>query len=305
MSKKDNNGTLVVTYREDEGEVDRRRLAGVLGAATTMMMLLLIVAFSLGLVGAAMGVGMGGFVANFGSVNADGGVIYPVVGTQAACDNAPQLEASLNGEAVVDDYVEFYKDLPVPGAIAGEVNQEAVRITILSNLSNQNVTAYDLDLRLTALEAEDLVLGDNQSTTPKAVITEFGPNNYSQANPNEDANDSYVDPGTGQQALDSSSGIGTTPEFGINASTGFALKNGTAAAHQVAFNQISVPQVDVAVNFINGSYNSSVNSGPALRVVNPSNRTCSALANASQWDSYKSPGQATSNNGNAGYPSDQ
>jgi len=53
MPKEDKNGTLVVTYREDEGEVDRRRLAGIMGAATTVMMLFLVIALSLGMVGAA------------------------------------------------------------------------------------------------------------------------------------------------------------------------------------------------------------------------------------------------------------
>jgi hypothetical protein len=305
MSKRDtdSNGTLVVTYREDEGEVDKRRLAGILGAATTVMMLLLVITLSLGMVGAAMGVGIGGFVANFGTVDADGGVIYPVVGEQAACDNAPQLEASLSGTATVDRYVEFYKDLPIPSDLSLN-NQDHVRISILSNLSSSNVTAQNLDLRLTALEAEDLVLGDNDTTTPKATIQEFGPNqyNYTTSGTNE-ANASYAPTGAGQNALNGSPAT-QTPEFGINASTGFSLKNGTAAAHQVAFQQISLPQVDVAVNFINSSFNGDSNSGPASRVINPGERTCSALANASQWDSFNSPGVANTTSGNVGYPSD-
>ena len=305
MSKRDtdSNGTLVVTYREDEGEVDKRRLAGILGAATTVMMLLLVITLSLGMVGAAMGVGIGGFVANFGTVDADGGVIYPVVGEQAACDNAPQLEASLSGTATVDRYVEFYKDLPIPQELSLS-NQDHVRITILSNLSSSNVTAQNLDLRLTALEAEDLVLGDNDTTTPKATIQEFGPGQYNTSNStsNYAPNASYAPTGAGQAALNGSP-AGQTPEFGINASTGFRLKNGTAAAHQVAFQQISLPQVDVAVNFINSSYGPS-DSGPASRVINPGERTCSALANASQWDSFNSPGVANTTSGNVGYPSD-
>ncbi len=305
MSKRDtdSNGTLVVTYREDEGEVDRRRLAGILGAATTMMMLLLIVALSLGMVGAAMGVGMGGFVAGFGNVSApDGGVIYPTVGEQAACDNAPQLEASLDGTATIRGYVEFYKDLPLPNALQGTLsNQDSVRITILSNLTDENVQAESLELRLTALEAEDVVLGSNDTSKPESVITEFGPSNYSTGN----ANDSYVDPGTGREALNAS-GKDTTPEFGINAAGGFSLNNGTAATHQVAFQRIELPQVDIAVNFLNSTYNGTTDSGVADRNVTAAERNCQALAEASQPSSFNSPGEAPApdTSDSFGYPSD-
>ncbi|MFP4188257.1 MAG: hypothetical protein ACLFR5_02475, partial [Halobacteriales archaeon] len=159
--------------------------------------------------------------------------------------------------------------------------------------------------RLTALEAENLVLGDNDSSTPKAQIQEFAPSDYNYTTGGSDeANASYAPTGTGADAVDPDSGTDTTPEFGINASTGFSLENGTAAAHQVAFQQISLPQVDVAVNFINDSFDGDTNSGPADRVVNPGDRTCESLANNSQWDSFDSPGESTSNNGNAGYPSD-
>lgn len=301
MPKEDEQGTLVVTYREDEGEVDRRRLAGILGAATTVMFLMLIITLSLGMVGAAMGVGMGGFVASFGNVDSpSGGYIYPVVGEQAACSNAPQLEASLQGTTTVTEYVEFYKDLPVPGAISGTLtNQEAVRITILSNLAGDSVTAENLDLRLTALEAENVTLGAPGAA--KSTITEFGPGEYdSGAN---EANDSYAPTGAGAGAFTGNNAT-YTPEFGINASGGFSLENGTAAAHQVAFEQISLPQVDIAVNFINSTYDGTTDSGPSVRVINPSNRTCTSLAQASQWDSFDSPGNHTGTSGNVGYPSD-
>lgn len=309
MSKKDstdNNGTLVVTYREDEGEVDRRRLAGILGAATTAVMLLLIVTLSLGMVGAAMGVGMGGFVANFGNVSApQGGVIYPTIGEQAACSNAPQLEASLDGDATITNYVEFYKDLPIPSDLS-LTDQENVRITILSNLTDtSNVTANDLDLRLTALEAENVELGSGSG--PKSVITEFGPDEYNYNNTSGDrqANASYAPTGAGAAALNGSSST-NTPEFGINASGGFSLKNGSAATHQVAFQQINLPQVDIAVNFVNNTYNGSNSSGVASRVVEGDNRTCQALAEASQPSSFNSPGEAPDPDpDNAyGYPSD-
>jgi len=304
--RKDKNGTLVVTYREDEGEVDRRRLAGILGAATTTMVVLLIVTFSLGMVGAAMGVGMGGFVANFGNVSApDGGVIYPVVGEQAACSDAPQLEASLDGDATITNYVEFYKDLPIPSQLSLS-DQDHVRITILSDLTDtDNVTANDLDLRLTALEAEDVVLGDD--TGPKSVITEFGPGEYNYNNSSGDrqANASYAPAGSGAAALEENN-ASTTPEFGINASGGFSLKNGTAAAHQVAFQTINLPQVDIAVNFVNSTYNGSNSSGVASRNVAPTDRTCQALAEASQPSSFNSPGEAPDPNtdNTFGYPSD-
>jgi len=302
MSKKD--GTLLIKYREDEGEVDSRRLAGMLGAATTVMLLFVIVAFSLGMVGAALGVGIGGLVANFGQVDADqGGIIYPTIGDQAACADAPQLEASLEGEAVVNEYVEFYKDLPLPtGATWG--NAENVRITILSDLDGeggtQNVTAQELDLRLTALEAEDVVIG-NASDNQKAVIQEFSPDNYSTS---DEANDSYAPSGAGNFSDGASS---TTPEFGIDANGGFSLVNGSAVAHQVAFDQISLPAIDLAVNILNSSHDYANDSGPINRSVAPSDRNCEDLANESSAESVESPGVAGSSGvgSSAGYPSDQ
>jgi hypothetical protein len=160
MSKRDtdSNGTLVVTYRDDEGEVNKRRLAGILGAATTAMMAMLIVVFSLGMVGAAVGVGIGGFVADFGQVNAtdtDGATIYPVLAEQPACESAPQLNADINGEVQIGEYVEFRKDLPLPSSAF--TNGQIARITIVSDVDpigpgNNTISADNLDLRLTALK---------------------------------------------------------------------------------------------------------------------------------------------------------
>lgn len=288
MSKEDGKGTLVVTYREDEGEVDRRRLAGVLGAATTVMMLILIVALSLGMVGAALGVGMGGFVASFGNVQStDGGTIYPVLGEQPACEEAPQLKASLRGTAEITEHVAFYKDLPAPGVL----NVSTVRINIVSELDGgANVTADNLDLRLSALAADELVLDSTANSSADVKISEYREAVNGSAG-NTAASDSYgVDSNNNPQTLRNASAVSSNVEFGITIpkNSDIIIDNGTSAAHQVAFETISVPGVDLFITMGNESDFTSApgDTGIDDRSVGPAERVCSALANASSPDTY-------------------
>jgi len=285
MPEKDNNGTLVITYREDEGEVDRRRLAGVLGAATTAMMTLLIVAFSLGMVGAALGVGMGGFVASFGNVEAnDGGTIYPVLGEQPACEEAPQLKASLRGEAEISEHVAFYKDLPAPGVL----NVSTVRINIVSNLSDSpNVTANNLDLRLSALAADSLELNSSDNNSADVKISEY----REAVNGSTDATASYgVDSNNDPLTLRNESALSDNVEFGISIPRDgdVIIENGTSAAHQVAFESITVPGVDLFITMGNESDFTSApgDTGIKDRSVGSTERFCDALANDSSPDTY-------------------
>jgi len=290
MSKKDTDkvdGTLTVTYREDDGEVDRRRLAGIMGAATTAMMVLLIVTFSLGMVGAALGVGLGGFVADFDQVETtDNASIYPVLGEQAACEQAPQLEAKLAGTSNITSTnastpaVEFFKDLPLP---AGDFySGDYARVTIAGNeVDGSPITAKNLELRLTALEADVLDLGEGN-------IAEFstdtaGPNpEDSYATEQALGNESNI---TADSAVGSGDFQGET-EFGIDASS-FTIESGTAAAHQVAFDGITLGSVNLGVQILNDTDNAVVDPGT------PGDTDCKALSDYAEFDDQPYTGENT------------
>ena len=281
-----------VTYTrpKDEGEVDKRRFAGVMGVAGTAAMIGLVTFFSIGMVGAALGVGIGGFVANFEQVaynqttvdaadpteNANA-QIYPVLGSQPACQNAPQLEASLTGQANITGGVEFFKDLPLPANFGNSGNSFA-RVSIIGAAPSGNpITVDDLNLRLTALKTPELSLSD-------AEIKEFGPGSsgYNDTG-STDAEDSFAPSGEGTVGTDAGSDPANTPEFGINASSFVLPKGGSAATHQVSFDQISLTDLDLAVTIID---NSTPATGPTPRVVNPEDRTCTALAEASNTNDF-------------------
>ncbi len=282
MSKEDGKGTLVVTYREDEGEVDRRRLAGIMGAATTVMMLFLVIALSLGMVGAALGVGMGGFVASFGNVDVDvegdSGSIYPVLGDQPACDEAPQLMANLQGTAEVTEHVAFFKDLPAPAA----VDVDTVRINIVADeIDEGDVEIDNLELRLSALSAAQLDIDaeDADDDVDISEFTDFGDDNG-------DAQDSYgVDDGD-VQSLNADE-LSDNVEFGIAIpeDSNVVIDDGLAAAHQVSFESITLPNVDLFITMDDdGQFEGET--GVEDRSVAPADRVCSELAAESGPESY-------------------
>jgi hypothetical protein len=272
-----------VTYTrpKDEGEVDKRRFAGIMGVAGTVAMIALISFFSIGMVGAALGVGIGGFVANFEQVTYNdttatdpNAQIYPVLGAQAACDSAPQLEASLKGDAQISGGVEFFKDLPLPSSPGFDTDSFA-RISIIGAAPSSNpITITDLDLRLTALESPELKLSD-------ANIREFAPSDYNNGTNSEGA--SYAPSGQGTVGSSAGATQSNTPEFGINASSFVLPQGGIAAAHQVSFQSISLTNLDLAVNIIN---NSTPAVGPTPRVVDPEQRTCGALGDESRSNAF-------------------
>jgi len=302
MSEKD--GQLLITYREQEGEVDRRRLAGMLGAATTVMLLFVIVAFSLGMVGAALGVGLGGFVANFDQVQTNNTAsIYPVLGEQAACETAPQLQAALNDDVEIigtdgtTPAVEFFKDLPLPDSFNN--GDEFARITITGNGSLDNpIQASNLDLRLTALEANELALGDKAGDAANTSGTNFdftGVENASIAEMNVDGASNPEDVYAENESTDSENDpvpIGPTTtldnfedqtEFGISGE-GFVIDQGTAAAHQVTFDGINLQGVNLAVQILNGSTGSGEVTNAVLDPTTPSSTDCEALSDHAELD---------------------
>jgi hypothetical protein len=270
--------TVTYTRPKDEGKVDKRRFAGILGLASTVMMIGLISFFSIGMVGAALGVGIGGFVADFEKVNYNdttvgstaNAQIYPVLGTQAACENAPQIEASLEGTAELAGNVSFFKDLPLPST--NFTTARMARVGIVASSGANPIQATDLDLRLSALEAQSLELTD-------ADIKEFGPSSYDVAG---NAEDSYAPSGAG--VLDGTGNTTETPEFGIDARN-FSVTNGVAATHQVSLSSISLSNLDLFVAIDDKSdFGGGTGPGPVERVVEPSNRTCASLAQVSSSD---------------------
>ncbi|MCX2818474.1 hypothetical protein EGH25_03785 [Haladaptatus sp. F3-133] len=276
------------TRPKDEGEVDKRRFAGIMGLAGTAMAVALVTFFSIGMVGAAMGVGIGGFVANFEEVSYDGGnaQIYPVIGSSAACDNAPQLQASLAGSgndaAELIGGVEFFKDLPLPEAATFNEDDFA-RITIIGN-GTDGIQVEDLNLRLSALETEELSLDS-------ADIQEFGPGSYSDSSNDTTADGSYVLPETSGNITDADSGVQSTAEFGIEADSFNLPQGGTAAVHQVSLGSITLDEVNIAVQILNESEDTE--NGPVTRVVNPTERSCDGLADASTSSNFTNVNNAT------------
>ena len=223
---RDPSETIVLTYRE-EGVIDRRRLSGILGAATTLLLLLLIVALSLGAIGAA-GVGIGGFVVEFSDVTAPSGSVYPAIAQQSNCEAAPQLTATLNGQAVIQDYFRVTKGIPLPGNTI-----DGVSVDILSEAGNgTNITAQDLELRLVHLKTQAIVLQN-------ATISEYNVETPSGEEPSP--SQSYID------VSDSNSNdfneVGT--EFAIDAPGGFALRNGSAVVYHIAFGDIQINDIGV------------------------------------------------------------
>lgn len=275
MTDKEQEQKVTYTRPKDEGEVDKRRFAAIMGAAGTATVIALITFFSVGMVGAAMGVGIGGFVANFEEVSYNDGnaSIYPVLGSQAACENAPQIEASLGGDATLIGGVEFFKDLPLPSSSTFG-NDRFARVSIVGNGSNGGITVTDLDLRITALETPTLNLTD-------ADIKEFDPTEYNTTA--DDAAASYAPSGEGvvNSSATGFSNATRVPEFGIEANSFNLPKGGTAATHQVSLGSIDLDDLNLFVQILNESENTGTSNGSVARVVNPSDRTCQALAQAS------------------------
>jgi hypothetical protein len=271
------------------GRTSKGRLGAAMAVASTLSVVALVSFFSVGMVGAAMGVGFGGFVANFDSVNAtSGGEIFPVLADQAACDNAPQLQAALDGTAELDDGVEFFKDLPLP---TGFGDADFARVSIVASAGANPIQVEGLDLRLTALEADSLTLED-------ADVREYGPSDYDDGSAGVAVDGSYIDTSNGfhvdspdgptvynnsdDRVTNPDTGVQSTTEFGINASGGFSLENGTAAAHMVTFGSINLRDLDLFVQILDESANDdTAANGSLARVVNPTERTCEALADRS------------------------
>lgn len=219
----DEPNTVTLTYQE-EGSIDRRRLSGVLGAATTFLLLLLIVALSLGAVG-AVGVGIGGFVIEFSDVTAPTGSVYPALAQQSECDSAPQIMATLDGQSRIQGYFQITKGIPVPGSAV-----DGVSVDILSEArNNSSINAENLDLYMTALSSSRLTLGDMR-------IYERGPSD----NGTVPLQDLYA------ESDENTSAEAFRPGFTVDSAGGFAVLNGRAVVYQIAFDNIEIGTISVS-----------------------------------------------------------
>lgn len=256
------------TDEDDEpvpGHIPRKRLAAVLGASSTVFVITAITFIGVGTVlGASLGPGIGGFVASFEEVDYQDGdaEIYPVLGEEPACDEAPQLEANLDGTTHLSGQVQFYKDLPLPDAFEEE---QIARLSIVADSGEDSIEVEDLNLRLTALNAEQLIFDATQ-------IREFGPDDY--AGESDDANYSFATPGEG--SLNPDDPRENVPEFGIDATSFILPDGGSAAAHQVSLGSIDLKNLNL---YIAIGDKSDFNN-PVERVVEPTERDCEALANS-------------------------
>ncbi len=249
--------------KKPQGEYSKKRLAGVAGLASTLLVIALVSFLSVGMVGAALGVGIGGFVANFDDVEYNDGdaEIYPVLGEQPACDEAPQIEANLGGEATLNDGVEFMKDLPLPESAFDA--DDFARITIVAD-AGDGIQVDDLTLRLTALETANLSLSE----------ADIGENAYGQGDLDDEteAADAYSDTDTGASGA----------EFGIEADSFNLPEGGSAAAHSVSFSEIDLTELNLFVQILNETNADS--HGSVERVIDPDDRDCASLAEASTSD---------------------
>jgi hypothetical protein len=224
-----------LTYRK-EGELDLRKLSGMIGISLTAVTILLIVGLTFGMVGASLGVGIGQFSSDFGTLRTeDGGSIYPMLGTVSECQNAPQLAANLHGNVSIKGNFGFFKTIPVPG----EVENVRVDIVAADMGEREEFAAENVSIVFSSIDADSLKLSGNDGT--KVDILEM------YANGSEGPEGSYAT--EMNRRVDENEDLKGVSEFGINVPDGGTMEidTGAAVAHNVAFEGISPPDIDVSV----------------------------------------------------------
>ncbi|MFW5929388.1 MAG: hypothetical protein ACOCT0_03095 [Halobacteriota archaeon] len=263
------------------GKTDKRKMAGAMAFASVLLVVLIISVFTAGMVGAALGVGMGGFVAQFGEVEANAtSEIVPTVGQNPACADAPQVTAGVDGTADIWEYVAFHKDLPLP-TDGNFGNAEMARVSIVSDGIDEAdaIPIEDLDMSLSALEAEELIMGEGGQGDVEVTENAYDTSGGSVDNSTTDAAYANTSQGIGDRA--------DSAEFAITGNY-MSITNGTAAAHGIEFGQLELPNVDLMVSMgEEGDFNNSEEMGPTQRVIQPDERTCESLADASAPSNFE------------------
>jgi len=141
--------------------------------------------------------------------------------------------------------------------------KQIARLSIVADSGADPITVENLNLRLTALNAEQLIFDSTE-------IREFGPDDY--AGDSDDANYSFASPGEG--SLNPDDPREEVPEFGIDASSFILPDGGSAAAHQISLGSIDLQSLNLFVAI--GDKSEFTN--PVERVVEPTERDCASLA---------------------------
>ncbi len=261
-SKGPGEGKVELSVRDTEGRMSRRSFFRVLAFSSTALVLVLIATLSLGMFGTVLGAGLGGFVTSFGHVDATDGTMNldPVLGDQQECAEAPQLQATMSGNATVSEGLTIYKDLPLPAS-----NYTADTIVRVDVSAGENaLEVHDLGMRMTALNSELLQLGGTE--IGEVRIEEY-----------EGEEDSWAEAmaAVGDDLGDRENRSGA---FAVTADDGAVITNGTAVTYMVAFSSIDVPALSPGVSLVNTS------KFDELPVVNPlqvDEMTCEAIGNRS------------------------
>ncbi len=221
------------------GSVHRDQFTGTLAVSAVFLAIIVSMGLLTGpALGSIYGGGTGGFVAEFGTVEAGEGTIFPVIDEHPACENLPQLKAVIDGDVEIGDHVRFYKDLPTPGDFT---DADIVRLAIESEIPDGELAfVNDLDLRMTALEAEYIELGEEGGEP--VVLREFGPDTWEGTSGEGDEHDRF------SQARE----VGFDDadyEFGLGAEgdDNFFIDRGVAVAHSVAVSELSLPDLQTAI----------------------------------------------------------
>jgi hypothetical protein len=134
------------------------------------------------------------------------------------------------------------------------------------------------------------VLGENVTGVSDAnvSISEFNTN----GNNPEDAYAYNDTAGVGQSPINATDSVediasSDSTEFAINAK-GFAINQGSAAAHQVTFDGINLQDVNIAVQILNNSVNNSV-----VNPSTPGNNSCDSLSQHAELDDQPYQGEVT------------
>lgn len=212
------------------------------------------------LVGAA---GIGGFNAQIGELTGDDIAIYPAVGPTAACPadtdhgfndpgpqdggtvgtttTLPQLRAEIGNATIpAGQNLTLIKDLQTPSV----TGLDMVRLNVSAAPKTSDLNLKSATLYITGLEANELSLQNAQ-------IREFF-SDGSSSNPR------FFDGGNGSAVLDGNAKPGEFVIRNRQGSTANAvIKGGSARAHFVAFKELSIPDVNLGLEYYQDEANAT------------------------------------------------
>lgn len=259
---------------ETDRTVSKRRFAGSMASSVVAVSVLIAMVMSMNL---AMGVGIGqvgGFVAEFPRLEGQTLNIYPAVSESSACMNnvsatnpqgrptagsgergIPVLKADIKKANITELPVALIKDIRLPDVIP-PIDVVRINLTQTGNLNNNFVEIGDASLHLHSLVAERITLEDG------AQIRENYSGNGGSGTPHP-----IFGPSGPYKNRDFDYG-----EFSITG-TNATMVNGTAEAHLLAFDTLTMPNMSLQLEYYDES---NINSAdPAIQ--NKTNNNCNGL----------------------------